>query len=152
MSQGIMAALTHLEDKILDVTPKTDVHHGFVALARAGGMTPSLTERSNSTRYFMMEIEAFPEDDGAAGLSGRRRVSVSLRVRYDIPQDQLFLQRMIAEDAESLLVKLKGPEYQFSSTGIISIIPEAPLVEPVNVDNDEAVILSIPFTLLYLEA
>lgn len=147
-----MAALTHLESKILDVTPKTDTHHGFVALARAGGMTPPLSQRSNSTRYFVMELEAFPEDDGAAGLSGRRRVSISLRVRYDIPQDRLFLQRMMAEDAESLLVKLKGPDYQFSTTGIVSVIPEAPLVEPVNVDNDEAVILSIPFTLLYLEA
>ena len=147
-----MAALTHLESKILEVTPKTDVHHGFAALARAGGITPPLAEGSNSTRYFMMEILGFPEDDGAAGLSGRRRASISLQVRYDIPQDQLFLQRMIAEDAESLLVKLKGPEYNFSSTGIVSVIPEAPLVEPVNLDNDEALILSIPFTLLYLEA
>jgi len=147
-----MSALTHLEDKILSVTPKTDVHHGFVALARAGGLTPPLSGRSNSTRFFMMEITAFPEDDGAAGLSGRRRALISLNVRYDIPQDPLFLQRMIAEDAESLLVKLKGPEYLLSTTGIVSVIPEAPSVEPVNLDNDEAVILSIPFTLLYLEA
>jgi len=147
-----MSALTHLEDKILSVTPKTDVHHGFVALARAGGLTPSLEERSNSTRFFMMELEAFPSDDGAAGLSGRRRASISLRVRYDIPQDQLFLQRMIAEDAEALLVKLKGPEYNFSETGIVSVIPEPPQIEPVGLDNDEAVILTLPFTLLYLEA
>ena len=147
-----MAALTHLEDMILEVDPKTDIHHGFTAQARAGGITSPLSDRPNSTRYFLLEMTAFPEDDGAAGLSGRRRATVSLNVRYDIPQDLLFLQRMIAEDAESLLVKLKGPEYQLATTGIISVIPEAPTVEPVDLDNDSALILSIPFTLLYLEA
>jgi hypothetical protein len=74
-------------------------------------------------------------------------------VRYDIPHDALFLQRLIAEDAESLLVKLKGPEYDFTNTGIVSVIPEPPSVLPVDPVNDTgALLLTIPFILLYLEA
>jgi len=145
MSQGIAAALTHLETKLMEITPKRDTHHGFVAHGRAGGMTPPLTQRAHS---------GFTEDDGAAGLSGRRRATINLNVRYDVPQDQLYLQRMIAEDAESLLVKLKGPDYDLTNTGIVSVIPSAPTVEPIDPTNDQggAVLLILPFTLLYLEA
>jgi hypothetical protein len=153
MSQGIAAALTHLEGMIMDVTPKRDVHHGFVALARGDGSTPPLTQRSNSTRFFTLDISGFTEDDGAAGLSGRRRSTINLNVRYDIPRDALYLQRMISEDAESLLVKLKGPEYDLINTGIVSVIPEAPILTPVDAVNDTgAFILTLPFVLLYLEA
>ena len=61
---------------------------------------------------------------------------------------------MIAEDAESLLVKLKGPDYDLATTGIVSVIPSAPTVEPIDPTNDQggAVLLILPFTLLYLEA
>ena len=154
MSQGIAAALTHLEDKLMEITPKRDTHHGFVAHGRAGGMTPPLTQRAHSTRFFTLEVSGFTEDDGAAGLSGRRRATINLNVRYDVPQDQLYLQRMIAEDAESLLVKLKGPNYDLVNTGIVSVIPSAPTVEPIDPTNDQggAVLLILPFTLLYLEA
>ena len=154
MSQGIAAALTHLESKLMEITPKRDTHHGFVAHGRAGGMVTPLTQRAHSTRYFTLEVSGFTEDDGAAGLSGRRRATINLNVRYDIPQDQLYLQRMIAEDAESLLVKLKGPDYEMTNTGIVSVIPSAPTVEPIDPTNDQggAVLLILPFTLLYLEA
>ena len=61
---------------------------------------------------------------------------------------------MIAEDAESLLVKLKGPDYDLTNTGIVSVIPSAPTVEPIDPTNDQggAVLLILPFTRLYLEA
>ena len=146
--------MTHLEDSLMEITPKRDTHHGFVAHGRAGGMTPPLTQRAHSTRYFTLEVSGFTEDDGAAGLSGRRRATINLNVRYDVPQDQLYLQRMIAEDAESLLVKLKGPNYDLVNTGIVSVIPSAPTVEPIDPTNDQggAVLLILPFTLLYLEA
>jgi hypothetical protein len=115
MTQGINSALTHLEDKLMEITPKSDTHHGFVALARAGGSTIPLSQRSHSTRYFELAISA--------------------------------------EDAESLLVKLKGPEYDFTNTGIVSVIPEPPSVLPVDPVNDTgALLLTIPFILLYLEA
>ena len=74
------------------------------------------------------------------------------RVRYDIPNDLAYRQRMMAEDAEYILTKLKGPDYSLSTTGIVSVIPEPPLLDPVEIDNTIAHILSIPFTLLYLEA
>ena len=59
---------------------------------------------------------------------------------------------MMAEDAEFILTKLKGPDYSLSTTGIVSVIPEQPLLDPVEIDNNIAHILSVPFTLLYLEA
>ena len=61
---------------------------------------------------------------------------------------------MIAEDAESLLVKLKGPDYDLNTTGIVSVIPQSPTVQPIDSTNDQggAVLLILPFTLLYLEA
>ena len=93
-----------------------------------------------------------PSDDGAAGLSGRRRALIDLRVRYDIPQDSTYLARLVAEDAELLAVTLKGPDYSLATTGIVSVIPEPPLYEPLNLGDQGVYILTIPFTLLYLEA
>jgi hypothetical protein len=153
MSQGIASALTHLETMIMEVSPKRDVHQGFVALSRADGATSPLSQRAHSNRFFTLEIEGFTEDDGAAGLSGRRRAVINLNVRYDIPRDPLYLQRMIAEDADSLLVRLKGPEYDLINTGIVSVIPEAPSLTDVDPTIESgSVILTLPFTLLYLEA
>jgi hypothetical protein len=143
MSQGIFSALTYLEDQLEATTPKTDLHHGFVAHARANGSV---------VRFFQLDIAEMPSDDGAAGLSGRRRALIDLRVRYDIPQDVTYLFRLMAEDAELLLVTLKGPNYSLSTTGIVSVIPEPPLFEPLNLGDQGVYILTIPFTLLYLEA
>lgn len=152
MSQGIFSALEYLETQLEATSPKSDVHHGFVAHARADGMVVPLEERFNSNRYFQLDIAEMPSDDGAAGLSGRRRALIDLRVRYDIPHDVAYLQRLMAEDAESLLVTLKGPNYSLVTTGIVSVIPETPIYEPLNLGEQGVFILTIPFTLLYLEA
>ena len=152
MSQGIFSALAYLEDQLEATTPKTDLHHGFVAHSRANGLTTPLEERYNSQRYFVLDLAEMPSDDGAAGLSGRRRATIDLRVRYDIPHDVAYLQRLMAEDAESLLVTLKGPNYSLVTTGIVSVIPEIPIYEPLNLGEQGVLILTIPFTLLYLEA
>jgi len=152
MSQGIYSALTFLEDQIMSILPKSDVHHGFVCHSRANGAVSPLDQRFNSTRYFQLSLEAFPEDDGAAGLSGRRRVQVSCDVRYDVPQsDTLYLQRLAAEDAEYILLKLKGPNYSLATTGILSVIPDPPIYGPIDTD-EQSFMLSVPFTLLYLES
>ena len=90
-------------------------------------------------------------DDGAAGLSGRRRAVIDCRVRYDIPDDFNYLQRVISEDAEKILTTLKGPLYSLETTGIISVIPEQPTVEPLNLE-ETAHLLTVPFTLLFLES
>tara|TARA_Y100000592_G_C5481143_1_gene325597 strand:- start:7416 stop:7874 length:459 start_codon:yes stop_codon:yes gene_type:complete len=152
MSQGIYSALTFLEDQIMSIDPKSDVHHGFVCHNRANGVVSPLDQRFNSTRYFELSVQDFPEDDGAAGLSGRRRARISCDVRYDVPQsDTLYLQRLVSEDADSILLKLKGPNYSLATTGILSVIPEPPIYGPIDTD-EQSFVLSVPFTLLYLEA
>jgi hypothetical protein len=46
----------------------------------------------------------------------------------------------------------KGPDYSLATTGIVSVIPEPPTFEPLNIGEQGIYILTIPFTLLYLEA
>jgi len=154
MSQGIFSALTYLENLVEGITPKTDSHHGFVAINRGGGYTSSLSERSNSTRYFELALDGLAQDDGAAGLSGRKRCRVSCRVRYDLPHDSGFLTRQINEDAADLINTLKGPQYSLATTGIVSLIPLEARLESINDAQGErfAFILVLPFDLLYLEA
>ena len=152
MSQGIYSALAFLEDQIEATLPKTDTHHGFVAINSSGRVAP-LEAHVNTMRYFELRLEAFAIDDGEAGISGRRRARVTLRVRYDLGELH-YLERMIAEDAASLLVTLKGPRYDLASTGIVSVIPGEPIYEPVLDPTSEitSLVLSLPFDLLYLEA
>jgi hypothetical protein len=154
MSQGIFKSLEKLEDMIQAITPKTDSHQGFVAIQTGNGRTLPLDQRPNANRYFEIETITFAEDDGLAGLSGRKRTSLELRLRYDIPNDIGFLKRMINEDASKLIDTLKGPNYDLSSTGIVSVIPGTPSTEPLADVNGElfGFILLVPFDLLYLEA
>jgi len=153
MSQGIKAALSYLESMIEGITPKTDIHHGFVAINTGDGYTQELDNRPNSNRYFELDLSTFASDDGQAGLSGRKRVTVNCNVRYDIPQDRGFLYRIINEDTALLINTLKGPEYDTVNTGIVSLIPLPPLVEPIlDAQGDPiAYILTLQFDLLYLE-
>jgi hypothetical protein len=152
MSQGISSALAYLEDQIEATLPKTDTHHGFVAINSSGRVAP-LEAHQNTNRYFELRLEAFAIDDGEAGLSGRRRARVVCRVRYDIGELH-FLERLIAEDGASLLLTLKGPQYDLASTGIVSVIPGEPVYEPILDPTTEitSLVLSLPFDLLYLEA
>lgn len=154
MSQGTFSALAYLEDLVEGITPKTDLHHGFVATNRGGGFTIPLEERANSTRYFEMSLDGLATDDGAAGLSGRKRVRVNCRVRYDIPQDSGFLTRQINEDTSDLINTLKGPQYNLATTGIVSLIPFEARLETILDQQGErlAFILILPYDLLYLEA
>lgn len=151
MSQGIQSALSYLQDQIEAIDPKSDPHHGFVCYDAGAGSVPPLEQRPNSNRFFDMLIRDYPTDDGAAGLSGRRRSVIDCRVRYDIPDDFNYLQRVISEDAEKILTTLKGPLYSLETTGIVSVIPEQPTVEPLNLE-ETAHLLTVPFTLLFLES
>lgn len=153
MSQGIFKATEKLEDMIEGITPKTDAHHGFIAIETGNGRTQPLDQRPNSTRYFEIITLNFASDDGEAGLSGRKRTSMELRVRYDIPQDLGFLRRLINEDASKLIDTLKGPDYDLVNTGIVSLIPGVPSTDNMQDINGvvEAVLLLLPFELLYLE-
>lgn len=153
MSQGIFSALTYLENMIEGITPKTDIHHGFVAINKADGFTQDLDNRPHNNRYFELDLNTFASDDGQAGLSGRKRITVNCNVRYDIPHDKSYLYRLINEDTALLIDTLKGPEYDTVNTGIVSLIPLTPLVEPVIDPQGEplAYILTLQFDLLYLE-
>ena len=153
MSQGIFKSLEKLEDMIQAITPKTDSHQSFVAIQTGNGRTLPLDQRPNSNRYFEVETITFAEDDGLAGLSGRKRTSLELRVRYDIPNDIGFLKRLINEDAAKLIDTLNGPNYDLSTTGIVSVIPGIPSTEPLSDVNGElfGFVLLVPFELLYLE-
>ncbi len=154
MSQGIFSALTYLENLVQGITPKTDLHHGFVAINRGGGLTATLEDRPNSTRYFELALDGLAQDDGAAGLSGRKRCRVNCRVRYDVPHDPGFMTRQINEDAADLINTLKGPQYSLATTGILSLIPYEAQLESINDAQGDrfAYILVLPFDLLYLEA
>lgn len=154
MSQGIFSALSYLEDLVEGITPKTDLHHGFVAVNRGGGLTVKLDDRPNSTRYFELRVDGLAQDDGAAGLSGRKRSRVNCRVKYDIPQDDGFLLRLMNEDTSSLINTLKGPQYSLSTTGIVSLIPFQPTIETIlDAQGDRlGFVLILPFDLLYLES
>ena len=153
MSQGIFKSLEKLEDMIQSITPKTDSHQSFVAIQTGNGRTLPLDQRPNSNRYFEVETITFAEDDGLAGLSGRKRTSLELRVRYDIPNDIGSLKRLINEDASKLIDTLKGPNYDLSTTGIVSVIPGVPSTNPLADVNGElfGFVLLVPFDLLYLE-
>ncbi len=153
MSQGIFKATEKLEDMIEGITPKTDAHHGFIAIETGNGRTQPLDQRPNSTRSFEIITLNFASDDGEAGLRGRKRTSMELRVRYDIPQDLGFLRRLINEDASKLIDTLKGPDYDLVNTGIVSLIPGVPSTDNIQDINGvvEAVLLLLPFDLLYLE-
>ena len=152
MSQGISAALTYLEEQIEATLPKTDLHHGFVSINSSGRVAP-LEAHVNTNRYFELRLLTFAIDDGEAGLSGRRRARVVLRVRYDIGEMH-YLERIGAEDGAKLLHTLKGPQYDYASTGIVSLITGEPTTEPILDPTTEitSLVLSLPFDLLYLEA
>jgi hypothetical protein len=151
MSQGIRESLAYLEDQLEAITPKTDINHGFVCYRAGSGFVPPIEQRPNSNRFFELSIRDYPVDDGAAGLSGRRRSVIDCRVRYDIPDDLIDRQRIISEDAEKILTTLKGPTYSLATTGIVSIIPEQPTVEALDLE-ESAHLLTVPFTLLFLES
>jgi len=153
MSQGIFAALTYLENELQKISPKTDSHNGFVAIQRGDGRTLELDERSHQNRYFELAIQTFPQDDGQAGLSGRKRARIGCRVRYEIPVDVNFLYRMMGEDTSAIIDKLQAPEYDLVNTGIITVITNEPTFDTLTNASGERVahILTIPFDLLLLE-
>ena len=153
MSQGIFEASKKLESMIENITPKTDAHHGFLAIQTGNGRTQTLEQRPNSNRYFEINTINFASDDGEAGLSGRKRSSLELRIRYDIPNDLGFLKRLINEDCSKLIDTLKGPDYDLVNTGIVSVITGIPSTQPIQDINGniEGIVLLLPFDLLYLE-
>ena len=152
MSKGISLSIDHLIDRIEALTPKTDSYHGYLCISDASGRNLSLESRSNQNRIFDIRFQSLAQDDGQAGISGRKRIDLLLRVRYDIGGDLALLDRMIAEDSSQLINSIKQPDYDADHTGIVSLIPaQASLSEIQNDPAQVGYLLSLPFTLLYIE-
>ena len=154
MSRGIFKALTKLKDMIEAIDPKTDIHQGFVCINDGSGLVSPLNTRFQSQRQFAFEIVSLAMDDGSAGLSGRKRVTIEIHVRYAVPKEEGFKIRMMTEDSGKLIDIIKGPQYDFNTTGIVSVIPLQSRAELITDDVGEILghLLIVPFDLLYLEA
>ena len=154
MSRGIFEALDYIKGMIQDILPKTDTHHGFICINDGSGLTTSLSDRFEGQRQFTLELLGLPLDDGSSGLSGRKRVTVEVHIRYAIPKEEGFKIRIMTEDASKIIDTIKGPQYNFNTTGIISVIPGTSRAELItdNVGDTIGHLLIVPFDLLYLEA
>ena len=154
MSRGIFKALTKLKDMVEAIDPKTDIHQGFVCINDGSGLVSPLNTRFQSQRQFAFEIVSLAMDDGSAGLSGRKRVTVEIHVRYAVPKEEGFKIRMMTEDSGKLIDTIKGPQYDFNTSGIVSVIPLQSRAEIITDDVGEILghMLIVPFDLLYLEA
>ena len=71
-----------------------------------------------------------------------------------IIKDYGFNERMILEDASKIIDKIKGPDYDFNTTGIISVIPGSSVIQSIQDQAGEVngLALLIQFDLLYLES
>ena len=154
MSRGIFKALTKLKDMVEAIDPKTDIHQGFVCINDGSGLVSPLNTRFQSQRQFAFEIVSLAMDDGSSGLSGRKRVTVEIHVRYAVPKEEGFKIRMMTEDSGKLIDTIKGPQYDFNTSGIVSVIPLQSRAELITDDVGEILghMLIVPFDLLYLEA
>ena len=154
MSRGIFQSLDKIKTMIEAIETKTDPHPGFVCIDDGSGLVSPLNTRFQSQRQFTLEIVTLAMDDGSAGLSGRKRVTIETHVRYAIPKEEGFKIRMMNEDAGKLIDTIKGPQYDFNTTGIISVIPLESRAELITDDVGEVLghLLIVPFDLLYLEA
>jgi hypothetical protein len=153
MSRGIDESLTFLSDLIESIVPKKDIYHNFISNMNGDGAIDNIENIGNQTRLFEFRLDSLSEDDGQAGISGRKRIQITLRVRYDIGRDKGYLDRMMSEDSSYLINALKGPDYNFNITGIVSLIlKNATLSTITNREGvDLAYVLNIPFDLLLME-
>tara|TARA_Y100000592_G_scaffold9199_2_gene12869 strand:+ start:12972 stop:13439 length:468 start_codon:yes stop_codon:yes gene_type:complete len=154
MSRGIFKSIEYIKNMIEEILPKTDSHHGFICVNDGTGLVTNLRDRFESQREFILKIIGFPKDDGSTGLSARKRISVEVQIMYSLPKDNGFRDLMITEDTSKVIDKIKGPEYDFNNTGIVSLELLSPSrVENINDANGAflADILILPFDLLYLE-
>jgi len=153
MSQGIFESLSYIKNMIEEILPKTDSHHGFVSIDDGRGLVTSLNDRFEAQRQFSLELITLAEDDGSSGLSGRKRVNVEIHIKYSIPKEDGFRIRMMNEDAGKIIDTIKGPQYNFAQTGIVSVIPLQSRIDELTDINGAVTshLLIVPFDLLYME-
>ncbi len=154
MSQGVSASFDFLADRIEALVPKTDSAQGFICLSAAGGQELLTDRRPNTLRLFELRVSTYPHDDGQAGITGRKRLSAAIVVRYDVPRDRGLLERIIGEDSSQIVNELNDPDYSLSTTGITSLLTGEASVTPIldESGNPLAELLNVPFDLLFKEA
>ena len=153
MSKGIVKGLSYIKDMIEEILPKTDTHQGFICIDDGTGLVTGLNDRFEGQRQFTLEVTSLAMDDGSTGLSARKRVTIELNVRYAIPAELGFRIRIMTEDSSKIIDKLKGPQYNFNTTGIVSVIPAQARAQEITDINGVGLghLLIIPFDLLYIE-
>jgi len=152
--KGIRAILRILEDVIEGITPKTDITHRFLSMGSGDGFTGVLDLYQNQNRIFEILLDSLSQDDGQAGLSGRKRTGFKVRVKYDL--NELQSRKLLAsEDSSYIIEGLKDPNnYQTNLSGIINIIPQGGgvLEESFEQETNPTIYLNLNFDLLYLES
>ena len=150
---AIRQALDFLIDRIEATTPASSTSHGFVCIQNADGYSSLLSARPGNIRYFDLGNDDYilPSDDGDAGLSGRKRATHTIRVRYDTPADIGLRERIMSEDATTLIDSIKLPDYSPATTQITTCLPGSPVIEPLFDDQGIAVawLLKLPVQILY---
>jgi hypothetical protein len=151
MAQGIRTSLDKLISMVEAIVPKTDTYNGFVCIKNARGGAISLDKIGLNDRYFDIILNGLPTDDGMAGISGRKRVPLSVRVRYNPSIDLGYTESLITEDTSYILNTLKGPDYDLATTGIVSLIPVSSSLQQLEQDDLTYLLLIFSFDLLFLE-
>jgi hypothetical protein len=153
MSKGIFKSLAYISEMIESITPKTDQHHGFISIDDGKGLVTNLNDRYEAQRQFTLELITLAMDDGSSGLVGRKRINVEIHIKYSIPKEAGFRIRIMNEDSSKIIDTIKGPQYNFNETGIVSVIPLQSRAEEITDINGAIIahVLIIPFDLLYLE-
>ena len=135
------------------LTPKTDIHHGFIRVRDGAGLTQMIEQHYHTMRLFDIIPLSMPQDDGMLGISTRKRAGLTLRVFYGTPQDSGYMERMAIEDTSQIIETLKQPDYNSNTTGIISLVVNPAQLQEITNEIGEvrAHLLTIDFDLLYLE-
>jgi hypothetical protein len=154
MSQGISATLSLIKSRLEAISPKTDAHQNFVVIGDRSGLTAQLDQRNGSTRICEIEITGYPADAGETGITGLRTAQAQINVRYDVPFQVGYLQTMMSEDQNSIIVSLRQPDYDSVNTGLKNIIVSQGIAQPILDDTGEPVayLLTIPLQLLFKES
>jgi len=153
---GIGAAMDQLSNAVVNVIPLQHPNQPFRAIDM-NGAAPRLEEIAKTTdRSFDIGTLSLPEDDGEAGSPDcgrlRARVELVLRIGYRLGDNlnRRALDVMIAEDIRRVVNCIMSPmNWDAANTDILTVMPpRTPVAD--NID-DQALIINIPFTMLYRE-
>jgi len=118
--RGIRQAIDFIYSKIEAIEPKSDIYNGFVASHKGKGGSLPLEQRQTS-RLFDIQFVNYGKDDGEAGVTGRKRADINIRVLYQASADKQLLDIQISEDASLIIDALQYPSYDYLNTGILTI-------------------------------